>query len=80
MFPRDGWGGEPVFPPIARRDGTTGTVVAKIKVINCNVEVTIASGPRVFHNSIIRHIKQYKCIPYEEEQNFTQEFTFNLEQ
>jgi hypothetical protein len=80
VFPREGWGGAPEYPGRAKRDGTSGTVVAKIKVVNCNIDVTIAAGPRVFHDPVIKHIKQYKCVPFDEELVFTQEFTFNLDQ
>jgi protein TonB len=53
--------------------------VARIKVVNCAIDVTIVSGPRVFHEGVIRAIKQYKCIPTPDELFFTQDFSFKLD-
>ena len=67
------------MPRKAIREGITGTVVAKIKVTNCVVEVAIVSGPRIFHDEVTKAIKQYKCIPNAEELTFIQEFSFKID-
>jgi protein TonB len=42
-------------------------------------EVTILSGPRVFHAAVKSAIAQYKCVADGPEVLATQEFSFKLE-
>ena len=78
VFPREGRSGKPDYPPFANRNEIEGTVVAKIKVINCNVDVVIVKGPNVFHSTVINFIKRYKCIPHDQLVEDEQTFTFTL--
>jgi protein TonB len=70
----------PEMPRRALQDGTEGVVKAQILIKNGLVqEVTILSGPRVFHAAVKSAIAQYKCVADGPEVLTTQEFTFKLE-
>jgi periplasmic protein TonB len=70
----------PEMPRRAIQDGTEGVVKAQILIKNGVVqEVTILSGPRVFHAAVKSAIAQYKCVADGPEVLATQEFNFKLE-
>jgi protein TonB len=71
---------EPEMPKRALQDGTNGTVRAQALVKDGAVrEVTILSGPRVFHAAVKAAMMQYKCISGNGEVMATQEFNFKIE-
>ncbi len=52
----------PEMPRKALQDGTSGTVVVQILIRGGSVkDVTIVSGPRIFHAAVRAAILQYKC-------------------
>jgi len=70
----------PEMPRRAIQDGTEGVVKAQILIKNGVVqEVTILSGPRVFHAAVKSAIAQYKCVSDGPEVLATQEFSFKME-
>ena len=70
----------PEMPRRAIQDGTEGVVKAQILIKNGVVqEVTILSGPRVFHAAVKNAIQQYKCVADGPEVLATQEFSFKLD-
>lgn len=70
----------PEMPRKALQDGTEGEVKAQILIKNGVVqEVTILSGPRVFHAAVKNAIQQYKCVADGPEVLATQEFNFKVE-
>ena len=70
----------PEMPRRAIQDGIEGVVKAQILIKNGVVqEVTILSGPRVFHAAVKSAIAQYKCVADGPEVLATQEFNFKLE-
>ena len=70
----------PEMPRRAIQDGTEGVVKAQILIKNGVVqEVTILSGPRVFHAAVKNAIAQYKCVADGPEVLATQEFSFKLD-
>ena len=70
----------PDMPRRAVREGASGVVRAQIKIVNGTVaEVTILSGPRVFHDEVTKAIRQYKCLTGNDEVVATQEFVFKLD-
>ena len=70
----------PEMPRKALQDGTEGIVKAQILIKNGVVqEVTILSGPRVFHAAVKNAIAQYKCVADGPEVVATQDFNFKLE-
>ena len=70
----------PEMPRRALQDGTEGVVKAQILIKNGVVqEVTILSGPRVFHAAVKNAIQQYKCVADGPEVLATQEFSFKLD-
>jgi len=70
----------PEMPRKAIQDGTEGVVKAQILIKNGVVqEVTIVSGPRVFHTAVKNAIAQYKCVADGPEVLATQEFNFKVE-
>jgi len=70
----------PEMPRKALQDGTEGVIKAQILIKNGVVqEVTILSGPRVFHAAVKNAIAQYKCVADGPEVLATQEFNFKLE-
>ena len=67
----------PIMPDKAHRDGVGGQVKAKARIKNGVVEdVTIISGPTVFHEAVREAMMQYKCISDAAEVIVTQEFNF----
>ena len=70
----------PEMPRRAVREGVSGVVRAQIKIVNGAVaEVSILSGPRVFHEEVTKAIRQYKCLAGNDEIVATQEFVFKLD-
>lgn len=71
---------KPDMPRKATQDGTEGTVVARAVIRDGAVrDVTILSGPRVFHAAVKAAMMQYKCTVEATESTATQEFVFKLE-
>jgi protein TonB len=70
----------PEMPRKAIQDGSEGVVRAQALVKNGAVqEVTILSGPRVFHAAVKAAMMQYKCTADATEVVATQEFVFKIE-
>ena len=70
----------PEMPRKAIQDGSEGVVKAQALVKNGSVqEVTILSGPRVFHAAVKAAMMQYKCTADATEILATQEFVFKIE-
>jgi protein TonB len=70
----------PEMPRRAAQDGTEGVVKAQILIRNGVVqEVTILSGPKVFHAAVKAAILRYKCVADGPEVIATQDFNFKLE-
>lgn len=70
----------PEMPRKALQDGIEGVVKAQALVRNGAVqEVTILSGPRVFHNAVKAAMMQYRCASDAAEVIATQEFVFKIE-
>ncbi len=70
----------PEMPRKALQDGIGGVVKAQIQIKGGNiVDVTILSGPRVFHAAVKAAMMQYKCVSDEGEMIATQEFSFKVE-
>lgn len=69
----------PDMPRKALQEGTSGTVKAQIRVVNGTVaEVTILSGPKVFHAAVRNAMMQYQCSA-SGEVVASQTFEFNVE-
>lgn len=70
----------PEMPKRAAQDGTSGVVRAQVLIKDGSVrEVTILSGPRVFHAAVKAAMMQYRCTVESGEVSTTQEFTFKNE-
>ena len=71
----------PEMPRKAIQDGTEGVVKAQIRIkAGVIQDVTIVSGPRVFHSAVKAAMMHYKCISDAGgEVVATQEFNFKLE-
>jgi protein TonB len=70
----------PEMPRKAIQDGTEGVVTAQIRIKGGVIqEVTVLSGPRVFHAAVKAAMLQYKCVTDGAEVVATQEFNFKLE-
>ena len=70
----------PEMPRKATQEGISGVVKAQALIKGGVVkDVTILSGPRVFHRAVKEAMMQYKCISDDTEINATQEFAFTLE-
>jgi protein TonB len=70
----------PEMPRKAIQDGTEGVVTAQIRIKGGVIqEVTVLSGPRVFHAAVKAAMAQYKCVTDGNEVVATQEFNFKLE-
>ena len=70
----------PEMPRKAIQDGSEGVVKAQALVKNGSVQdVTILSGPRVFHAAVKAAMMQYKCTADATEILATQEFVFKIE-
>jgi protein TonB len=70
----------PEMPRKALKDGIEGVVKAQIHIGKGGViqDVTILSGPRVFHDAVKDAMMQYKCVS-DGDVIATQEFNFKLE-
>ena len=70
----------PEMPRKALQDGTDGVVRAQALIRDGVVkEVTILSGPRVFHAAVKAAMMQYKCVADSGEVIATQEFGFKID-
>ena len=70
----------PEMPKRAVQDGTFGVVRAQVLIRDGAVrEVTILSGPRVFHAAVRAAMMQYKCTNESGEVIATQEINFKIE-
>lgn len=70
----------PDMPKKAVQDGIAGVVRAQALIRDGSVrEVTILSGPRVFHAAVKAAMMQYKCSTDSGEALATQEFNFKVE-
>jgi protein TonB len=70
----------PDMPRKALQDGTQGVVKAQALIKDGVVrEVTILSGPRVFHSPVRNAMLQYKCVSGSGDVIATQEFVFKIE-
>jgi protein TonB len=71
---------KPEMPRQAIKEGTQGVVKAQALIRDGAVrEVTILSGPRVFHNAVRGAMMQYRCISGSGDIIATQEFDFKIE-
>lgn len=70
----------PEMPRKAIQDGSEGVVKAQALIKDGAVrEVTILSGPRVFHRAVKDAMMQYQCTSDSGEITATQEFVFKIE-
>lgn len=70
----------PEMPRKALQDGTEGVVKAEATIKGGVVtEVSILSGPRVFHAAVRAAMMQYKCVSGADETKAIQEFAFKVE-
>lgn len=70
----------PEMPRKALQEGAEGVVKAQVTIKDGMVqEVTILSGPRVFHAAVRNAMMQYKCVSGAGEVQATQEFSFKIE-
>jgi protein TonB len=71
---------KPEMPRKALQEGTEGVVKAQVLVHDGVVkQVTILSGPRVYHASVRDAMMQYKCVSGPGDVVATQEFVFKIE-
>jgi protein TonB len=71
---------KPEIPRKALQEGTSGVVKAQARISGGQVkEVTILSGPRVFHAAVKAAMMQYQCVSSSEDVIATQEFEFKIE-
>jgi protein TonB len=71
---------KPEMPRQAIKEGTEGVVKAQATIRDGAVrEVSILSGPRVFHNAVRGAMMQYRCITGAGDIIATQEFVFKIE-
>lgn len=70
----------PEMPRKALQDGIEGVVKAQARIRDGVVtEVTILTGPRVFHSAVREAMMQYKCAQDAGEVIAVQEFSFKIE-
>lgn len=70
----------PEMPRRALKEGIEGVVRAQIHVKgNRVVDITILSGPRIFHAAVREAMLQYRCMSEGGEVSATQDFNFKLE-
>lgn len=70
----------PEMPRKALQDGIEGVVKAQIHIKNGIIQdVTVLSGPRVFHAAVKAAMMQYKCVTNESDVIATQEFKFKVD-
>jgi protein TonB len=68
------------MPRKALQDGIQGVVRAQVLIKDGAVkEVTILSGPRIFHSAVRSAMLQYKCTQDAGDVVATQEFNFKVE-
>jgi periplasmic protein TonB len=71
---------KPEMPRAAIKEGAEGVVRAQALIRDGKVrEVTILSGPRVFHGAVRTAMMQYSCISGSGDILATQEFNFKIE-
>jgi periplasmic protein TonB len=71
---------KPELPRKALQDGVSGIVRAEALIVDGVVkDVTILSGPRVFHAAVRAAMMQYKCASGAGEVRAQQEFSFKIE-
>jgi periplasmic protein TonB len=71
---------KPEMPRRAIRDGAEGVVRAQALIRNGAVqEVTILSGPRIFHDAVREAMRQYKCGADSADVLAVQEFVFKVQ-
>jgi periplasmic protein TonB len=71
---------KPEIPRKALQEGASGIVKAQALIRNGEVkEVTILSGPRIFHSAVRAAMLQYKCQSSAADVVATQEFEFKIE-
>jgi protein TonB len=71
---------QPDMPRKALQDGIQGVVRAQVLIKDGAVkEVTILSGPRIFHSAVRSAMLQYKCTQDAGDVVATQEFNFKVE-
>ena len=71
---------KPEIPRKALQEGTSGVVKAQAVIRNGEVkEVTILSGPRIFHAAVRAAMMQYKCQSSATDVVATQEFEFKID-
>ena len=71
----------PEMPRKALQDGTQGVVKAQALIRNgVVVEVSILSGPKVFHQAVRAAMLQYKCQSGGSDVLATQELSFKVEE
>ena len=70
----------PDMPALAIEEGIGGTVLARARVLHGRVqEVSIVSGPRIFHEAVRRAMLRYRCEDLGDRAvTVTQEFSFHL--
>jgi protein TonB len=69
----------PAMPARALREGLSGQVVAKFTVSGGAVkDITIESGPRVFHDAVIDTLQRYRCSITDTPVKTGQSFDFNV--
>ena len=70
----------PEMPRKALQDGTEGVVKAEATIKDgVVIDVSILSGPRVFHAAVRNAMMQYKCVSGAGETKAIQEFAFKVE-
>jgi periplasmic protein TonB len=71
---------KPEMPRKALQEGIEGVVKAQVVIRNGAVQdVTILSGPRVFHAAVRDAMLQYKCVSGSGDVIATQEFVFKID-
>jgi periplasmic protein TonB len=71
---------KPEMPRKALQEGTEGVVKAQALIQDGVVkQVTILSGPRVYHNAVRDAMMQYKCVSGPGDVLATQEFVFKID-
>ena len=71
---------KPEIPRKALQDGISGIVRAEALIVEGVVkDVTILSGPRVYHPAVKAAMLQYKCVAGAGEVRAVQEFSFKID-
>lgn len=70
----------PQAPAKAVEQGLSGLVRAQVRIVGGKVrEVTVLSGPRIFHAAVREAMMQYECVANADEIVATQEFSFTVD-